>query len=244
MVSRLSLALLLSAAALALKPAAALSADAEFEDFPDVPDIVRFDETFRDAGFYAGARGGVSWAQSTSFTLAGPQLVSTDYDAAGLTGSAFLGFEIPDLYWGLGARAEFELGALSFDVDTHTIAGTVTPAADSFGDTTAFTLMANLYADYSFGSFQTFVGAGLGTARFRLDGHGVTGALNVMSDAETAFAWQAMAGLAYHVTPSVTVEAMARYQAISDVTLTSSTGPSSDVGLESVGVLAGIRLGF
>ncbi|CAN0602616.1 unnamed protein product, partial [Ectocarpus sp. 12 AP-2014] len=97
--------------------------------------------------FYAGARAGAVFADDTRFTIAGPSTVENTYET-GLTGSLFLGFEVPDLYWGIGARAEAEVGYSRLDVDTHIVAGTPVVAANSFGSTDAFTAMANLYLDY------------------------------------------------------------------------------------------------
>lgn len=221
---------------------AAISAD-DFSDFPDTPVIERFDDAFREAGFYAGARGGAVFADDTRFTITGPSTVENAYET-GLTGSLFFGFEVPDLYFGAGARLEAEVGYSQLDVDTHTVAGTPVVAANSFGSTDAFTAMANLYVDYNLGAFRPFVGGGIGVARAGFDNHGVTGNLGVMDDTENGFAWQVMAGVGFDVTSDLTIEAMVRYQEILDVELMSSTGPTSTLDLASTHVLLGARYSF
>lgn len=221
----------------------AMSADAEFTDFPEVPDVVRFEDTFRDAGFYVGARGGAVWADDTQFTITGPALIENSYDI-GLAGSLFVGFEVPDLYLGIGLRLEGELGYAQADVDIHTVAGTPATAGNSFGSTDAFTAMANVYADYSLGVLRPFVGGGIGVARVDFEGHGVTGNLGVMDDTENGYAWQVMGGIGYDVTAAITVEAMVRYQEIQGVELVSSTGPASTLDLSSTQILLGARFSF
>lgn len=221
---------------------AAISAD-DFSDFPDAPVIERFDDAFREAGFYAGGRAGAVLADDTQFTITGPSTVANEYET-GLTGSLLLGFELPDLYFGAGARVEAEVGYSQLDVDTHTVAGTHITAANSFGSTDAFTAMANLYIDYNLGAFRPFVGGGIGVARVGFDNHGVTGSLGVMDDTENGLAWQVMAGVGFDVTNELTLEAMVRYQEVTDLELVSSTGPVSTLDLASTQILLGARYSF
>jgi OmpA-OmpF porin, OOP family len=221
----------------------AQAADTGFEDFPAVPEVVRFEESFRDAGFYAGARGGVGFAQDTQFTIAGPTLVENEY-LEGFTGGAFFGFEVRDMYHGAGLRVEGELGYSFFDIDTHTVGGAAATAANSFGSTRAFTGMLNAYVDYGLGAFRPFIGGGVGVARLELENHGIAAAPGVMNDTQNGFAWQAMGGVAYDVTQAISLEAMVRYQSIMDVELASSTGIRSSVDLASTQVLLGVRFNF
>lgn len=221
----------------------AMSADAEFSDFPDVPSSDRIEDSFRDAGFYVGARGGAVWANDTQFTITGPALVANSYDL-GFVGSLFVGFEVPDLYHGIGMRLEGELGYRQAEVDFHTVAGTPATSANSFGSTDAFTAMANLYADYTLGALRPFIGGGIGVGRVDFEGHGVTGNLGVMDNTENGFAWQVSGGVGYDVTADITVEAMVRYQEILGVELVSATGPVSHVDLASTQVLLGARFSF
>lgn len=221
----------------------AMSADTEFSDFPDVPNAVRFEHAFRDAGFYVGARGGAVWTNDTQFTITGPSLVENDYDL-GFAGTLFVGFEVPDLYHGIGMRLEGELGYAQASVDIHTVAGTPIASANSFGSTDAFTAMANVYADYALGALRPFIGGGIGVARVDFEGHGVTGNLGVMDNTENGFAWQVSGGIGYDVTAAITVEAMVRYQEIQGVELVSATGPVSTIDLSSTQVLLGARFSY
>lgn len=226
---------------LAFMHGAAIAAD--FEDFPDVPEVVSFDETFRQAGFYAGVRGSISSASDTDFSIAGPVLIENDYDL-GYGASGFLGFEFTDLYFGIGGRVEVEVGYDTVEIDTHTVGGTRVASADSFGDTNALTGAANIYADYSIGAFRPFIGAGLGYARVRFEDHGVTGALSVMDDADNGFLWQAAAGAAYDFGSGFTLEGMVRYRSIMDIELTATSGVESSTDIDVLQFLAGVRIAF
>lgn len=222
---------------------AVMAAEIEFSDFPAVPDVVRFEESFRDAGFYAGTRGGIAFAQDTDFAIIAATRVDNTYEL-GIAGSAFFGFEVPDLYLGVGVRLEGELSYSQFDVDTHTVGGALISADNSLGSTDAFMGMANLYVDYGLGAFRPFIGGGIGVARLDFDAHGLSTATGVMDDTDNGFAWQAMGGLAYDVNSALTVEAMVRYQNVMDVGLVSATGPASSVDLSNTQVLLGARFSF
>lgn len=222
---------------------AALSADAEFADFPDVPQIERLDSAFREAGFYLGARGGVVLANDSEFTITGSVLVENAYEM-GFAGSGFVGFELPDLYWGAGLRVEGEAGLIHLDVETHTVGGTEQADKDSFGSTKALAGFLNAYVDLGSGGLRPFVGGGVGVARLTFDDHGVTGNLGVMDDAGNAFAWQVMAGASVHLTKAISLEGMVRHQGVMDVELVSSTGPMSEVDLSSTQLLFGMRYHF
>ncbi|MEM6381235.1 MAG: outer membrane beta-barrel protein [Pseudomonadota bacterium] len=244
MVQRFTLTALSSATLLAVIPSTGFGADLGAGGFPAVPEIVAFDHSFRDASFYAGLRGGFGMAEDTDFDIAGPINVVNAYDDFGLVGSAFFGYEVPDLFHSLGLRLEAELGLTTYEVDTHTVGGVATPTADSFGDTFAVTAMANGYVDVDLGFVRPFVGAGVGFARVNFEEHGVTGSLNVMDDSNGAFAWQVMGGLAYDVTHSISVEGMVRYQSIMGVDLSSSTGPESEIDLDTTTLQLGARVAF
>lgn len=244
MLRRLAWTLLASTLFSGFSATAAISADAEdFADFPDVPEVQRFDDAFRDAGFYAGLRGGTVWANDTRFAINAGTPVENTYQL-GFSGSGFIGVDLPDIYYGLGVRLEGELGLSQFAVDTHTVGGAAVAATGSFGKTDAFTGTVNLYLDYGFGVVRPFVGGGVGVARVGFDDHGVTGSPGVMDDTENGLTWQVMAGLGVDVTSTITVEAMVRYQGIEDVGLVSATGPKTQVDLGTSQVMLGARFNF
>ncbi len=242
MVSRVSLGYLACLVGFGFGATPALAAD-DFSDFPDMPAMERFDTTFQDAGFYAGLRGGAVWPGETDFTIVGAVRVDNDYNT-GFSGSVFAGYDIPDLYWGFGLRPELEIGYWRSTVDTHTVGGTPTSAANSFGATSAWTAMANLYAAYDLGAFGAFGGGGIGVARVTFDNHGVTAAPGVMDDESDGFAWQVSGGIDFDLTSNLTLEAMVRYQEILDVELVSATGPTSSVGVSSTHLMLGARVRF
>lgn len=82
--------------------------------------------------------------------------------------------------------------------------------------------MANLYADWSLGpSFTPFLGAGVGVQEARLNRAVRIEGLNLdlLKGGETKFAWQAVAGIAWHPAPAWSVSLDYRYVGTSDVQL-------------------------
>ncbi|MEM6710778.1 MAG: outer membrane beta-barrel protein [Pseudomonadota bacterium] len=228
--------------------AIALAADADdFSDFPEVPEVERFDAAFRAAGGYIGVRGGAVFAEETDVLLNTTTRIDNAYERA-LSGAAFIGFEIPDLYHGIGFRLELEFGQSRLDVETHTVGGTLIAEADSFGETISTFGFANAYVDLAIpgtsGALRPFVGGGIGLARTVFDNHGVTGSLGVLHDANTSWAWQVMGGAGLDVTSQITLEAMVRHQAMMDIDLVSTTGQVSTTDLTATQVLLGARLRF
>ena len=248
MARRLCWALLGATALTAVTVTGGVAADTEeFADFPDVPEHSRIDTAFREVGGYIGVRGGAARADDSDFLLTPATRVETAYDDA-LTGSAFVGVDVPDLYYGAGVRLEAELSHTVFDVDSHAPTGTLFDGDAAFGETRVTAGFLNAYIDVGFsgglGTIRPFIGGGVGLARAIFHDHGTAVAMRMLDDAHTGFAWQVMGGVGVNVTSQITLEAMVRHQAVPGIDLTATTGTVSETDLSSTQVLVGARLSF
>jgi opacity protein-like surface antigen len=192
--------------------------------------------------FYLAARLGANWNEETEFGI--PGLVTNEYDT-GINFSGAIGREFD--YGGYGMRAELELGYLTNDIDSHTVAGLGNfGGGAAFGETNSLYGLANGYIDLGDwgGAFTPYVSAGLGLASVELEGHGVAPAGVVMNDDAVGFAWQIGTGISYDVSDRMALEVGYRFFNVENVDLTSVGGVSSDVDLRSHQVNAGLRYRF
>jgi OOP family OmpA-OmpF porin len=198
-------------------------------------------------GWYFSAFGGANWLDDTSFDvdLGGPGTVVNSYDVGYVVGGA-VGYDFGQAMGPLGLRLEAELSYRSNDVDTHTIVG-VGQTDGAIGSTSALAGMGNILFDLNTGSpFSIYGGGGVGVANVEFDGHG-PGAGAIMNDDDTVFAWQAIAGIGYEISPGWVFDVQYRYFNAGDVSLTSlanSGAVSSSTDYESHAVLAGFRIKF
>ena len=165
-------------------------------------------------------------------------------------------------------RAELELAYQSNGVDTHTgvaaggidltgeDAGVLITGSDNLGvtvgdlvadgqgDVDTLFVLANLYYDFDLGGrFKPYIGAGAGVGFVDVDYS--PSATPIIQDDTTAFAYQAMAGVAYQVTPATALFAGYRYRATTDVEVEASLFPAEfDVENSASIVEAGIRFAF
>jgi len=104
--------------------------------------------------------------------------------------------------------------------------------------------MGNALYDFNLkGPLQPYVGGGLGVAR--LDASGATQATGAtINDTDTAFAWQAMVGVAYALNENMKLTLGYRYFAVPDASFSSSAGTSFDPDYASHDVLFGFRYSF
>ena len=141
------------------------------------------------------------------------QTVDTDYDSGFQVGLG-VGRSLPRLSTDrVGVRGEIELSYGEADADRIRFSGN--GPADEVnvgGGLRSTTVFANIYADFATQSAVTpFVGAGLGIGDFRQDlvyGPGVR-----VSESDTAFGAQLIAGVSYAASDSLTLTADARYRA-------------------------------
>jgi opacity protein-like surface antigen len=132
---------------------------------------------------------------------------SIEYDTD-LNASLSLGYELED--WPV--RPAIELGYISSDVDRISANGA--PLGPQFlrGDLEAFNLMANLFYDQELtDDIDGYLGVGLGGSYQEANFAGQTGTVNFSEDDDTVFAYQFMAGLAWHYTDRTIFDLGYRY---------------------------------
>ena len=207
-------------------------------------------------GAYVALRGGVSFADETSFeigtdagtgTVAGPIGVETRYDEG-----AFVAFAGGIRRGAL--RGELELSHVNYDVETHgmfvsNLGNAVVGQGAAQGEASALSLMASAYVDLPVGRFTPFAGVGVGVGHVRIEGFGVANAeaggeaTILLDDEGYGLAYHATLGAAYAVTDAIDLELAYRYQGI-EAQVDSAFGQEIDVELNSHNVLAGVRIGF
>lgn len=185
---------------------------------------------------------------------------STEFDSGTSFGAAF-GRDYGS--W----RGEVEVAFQSNDVDTHTnvAAGgialgaedagvliTGSPnlgvnvadlVADGRGSVEATYLMANVYYDFAMGGFTPYVGAGIGAAFVDVD-YSPSG-VGIVSDDDTAFAYQVMAGAAFDLNETWSLFGQYRYRASEDISTDVSLFDATlDVENRSSLIEAGVRMRF
>lgn len=186
----------------------------------------------------------------TDFTLREqgqpPIRIKNGYDNLGYGGSIAVGYQGAPMGWGVNVRTEIEGGYQTQSVDQHELEGIGTFEGDyAFGDTKVLYGFVNVYGDIPVASrLGVTVGGGVGLGQVKFDGHGVEAAGIALDDSATAFGYHLDAGVSYDVTDSVTLEAMYRYQSFVGAELTTTSGNTEEVDLDSHNVLVGARIGF
>lgn len=163
-------------------------------------------------GFYVGLQGGASFLSDNevdasldgdSETTPVEVEFNTGFGVGGVAGYAFP--------MGLRVESEFTYRRNGLDAVTFTdpAAGIPDPVGAD-GHFRSFALMANGYYELDLGwPVMPYVGAGIGVARTKIeiDEFSAFGTAlpAVFDDSDTVFAYQAMAGLAYQLMPSMAV---------------------------------------
>ena len=192
-------------------------------------------------GWYFSAFGGANWLNDTSFNVGIP--VVNAYDTGYLVGGA-IGYDMGPAMGPLGVRVEAELSYRDNDVKSHTNPDTGASLANPVGSTSALAGMGNVLFDLNTGSaFTIYGGGGLGVANVEFDAHGTAGNPPVMDDGDTVFAWQAIAGIGYEISPGWMLDVQYRYFNASDVSLSNGV-TSSTTDYESHAAMGGIRIKF
>jgi OOP family OmpA-OmpF porin len=180
-------------------------------------------------GFYVGARGGANWLSNTGVNMGGTvsvvgfgtgQLSGTDNASfnTGWVAGGFAGYDF------VGPRVELE--ALYRDNTGHAsgtlpIAGIGKLGVNGVAEVQQTSVMANVYYDFlAHQAFTPYVGAGAGIAF--INSH--FGALTNSSDTE--FAYQAIVGVGYKITPNVRLNLDGRYYGTLNPTFSNSYNPS------------------
>lgn len=148
---------------------------------------------------------------------------------------------------GNGFRAEGELGYRQIGLDhgiVYSSGGTGASSGAASGNANAFSVMGNGYYDFQTGSpLRPYVGAGIGFARVEMSSVGI-GAGSAVNDSDVDFAYQAMAGLEYQLTPRGTLYTGYRYFAVTDPRFNDAAGQRIRSEFATNNVEAGYRLDF
>lgn len=186
-------------------------------------------------GFYVGAQTGVSWLNS--FSLAGPveNNVGFDEDWTGLVEAGYR----------MGNGLRF---GLEFSYSDHTV-GDITGGVNRVGgdgDLNAYTYMATATYEFDTGSpIRPYLGIGAGVVTLEYDNVGpVFSAGQFVDDKDSAFAYQAHAGLIYSVTPNLDLTLGYRFIDSNGLSYTTTAGTGFEEDYQNHSVLAGVRWVF
>ncbi len=193
----------------------------------------------QDYSWYLGAELGVNLLNDTTVTGDG-RLGTTNYNGAGL------GKSEGGIGWGIvgqvGApitpwlRIEGELGYRGNDLDRNN-------GSRLDGDVGIFSFMANGYLDIPTGTALTpYVGVGAGGAAVWMDGG--AGIFGNVDDQDLVFAYQAIAGLSYRLSPEISIKADYRYFATTEATFASASGVDLSTDLDSHNFMVGFTYHF
>lgn len=184
-----------------------------------------------DEGLYIEGRAGISLPTDSDLdTATTSQEVDLDN---GYVGNIAVGHGYKN-----GIRTELELGLRKNDVES------ISGGGGANGDVQSWSLMGNVLYDFNVsGSFTPYIGAGLGIAKLDVDGASPSTGVTINDD-DTAFAWQGMAGVAYHVNDRIRLTLGYRYFSVPDADFNSSAGTRFESDYSSHDVLFGFRYKF
>ncbi len=194
-------------------------------------------------GWYVSGSAGMSFLEEqTNRNHSG----STNFDTSG----ANPGFDVTAALGknlGNGFRAEGELGYRQIEIGHATVyapGGTGISSGNGNGNANAVSFMGNGFYDVQTGTrFVPYVGLGIGLAAVTMDGVSVNHTPAV-DDSDLVFAYQAMAGVGYQLSPSATIFTGYRYFATAEPTFTNAGGDRFQSEFESHNIELGYRLTF
>jgi OmpA-OmpF porin, OOP family len=157
-------------------------------------------------GWYVGAEGGWSHLMDPTGTRTTPRtsLSFTTHPKEGFAAGADAGYAFR---WGL--RIEGEFVYRRHDLQSFTSSGGSTPAQGRIDNVA---MMGNLLYDFSNRTRWTpYLGAGVGGARFHLEKFGAAAATSTLTAANIRLAYQGIAGVAFAITPALSLSLDYRY---------------------------------
>jgi opacity protein-like surface antigen len=196
-------------------------------------------------GLYIGAFGGVNFVDEATGSADVPggggvsYTVDVENDIGWAAGGAIgYGFDF-------GLRAEAEVAYRWNDLDRASL-GPV--AVDLEGDTTALSIMGNLWFDIPLtGRVRPFLGGGIGMAQVSLNDVEVAVApgTTFVDDSDWVFAYQLGGGVAFQVAPGVDLTAEYRYFGTDDPEYElEAVAADAEYEYSSHSVLFGLRYSF
>lgn len=191
--------------------------------------------------WYYGGQVGLAIADELSIDFTGAQVLDGELDS-GLVVGGVIGVSSGVNPGALtGWRLEGEITYRQGDLIELGGLG----ASNLDGDASSLVFTANVYTDFYVGNgFTPYLGAGLGVARVSANDIVVAG-IEALDDSAVGFAIQLGAGVAYELSPDLTLTADARY--FSAPLLEMSDVDGADVEITSYGdttFLVGVRLPF
>jgi OmpA-OmpF porin, OOP family len=195
-------------------------------------------------GLYIGAFGGVSFLDEATGSADGPApgvsyTVDVESDT-GWAGGLVVGYGFSE--W---LRAEGELSYRQNGLDQAKL-GPI--AVDLDGDTTALSVMGNVWFDLPLGGpVRPFLGGGLGMSQVSLNDVEVPalGGAQFVDDSDWVFAYQLGGGVAYRVAPGIDITAEYRYFGTENPEFNLDAIPTTgEFEYSSHSVLFGIRYSF
>ena len=205
----------------------------------------------RDDAFYIGVNGGAMIVEDVTFdigTLAAGSTVDHEYgfDVDGVVGYDFGAF-----------RLEAEVGYREAEIDSYRSNTTTFRGAsrlglapsgtfnEAIGTTSALSFMVNGLLDFGDDDgLQGFIGGGAGVARVKASNFAINPAGSFLSDSDTGFAYQGLAGVRAALTDNVDVSLKYRFFNVDDVNLVGATGSSFNTRFRSHSVLGGVTFNF
>jgi OOP family OmpA-OmpF porin len=221
-------------ALLVAAPAIAIASGAHAADAND-------SDLAQSNGWYMSASLGLAFMENSS-NRSGTANFDLSPSNPGFAVTGALGKEL-----GNGFRAEGELGYRQIGMDHGTVystGGTGISTGPASGNANAFSVMGNGYYDFATDTpIKPYVGAGVGFARVALSEVGV-GAGSAVNDSDVAFAYQAMGGVSYQLTPRGTLFTEYRYFAVDDPRFNDAAGQRVGSEFMTHNVEVGYRLAF
>ena len=209
----------------------------------------------RDNAWYVGVEGGAMIVEDIDFDVTGTTGVRTgnglsvDHDY-GYDADAVIGYDF-------GAfRLETEVGYRSASIDNITANGITIPVTGfgnapagrydyAGGRTSALSFMVNGLLDFGDDDgLQGFIGGGVGIARVKADDYSLRDGTQFLSDSDTVFAWQGLAGIRAPLTPNIDATLKYRFFNADDVEFVDIANRTHEGRFRSHSILGGVTFNF
>ncbi|MDB5689322.1 MAG: OmpA/MotB protein, partial [Sphingomonas bacterium] len=204
----------------------------------------------RDGAWYVGVEGGAMIVEDMDFDIgATNNAVSLD-SKYGFDVDGIIGYDFGAL------RVEGEVGYKQADTDEFQTAVALPGGASvaspaglyriTGGKTTALSFMLNGLLDFGDDAgINGFVGGGAGIARVKADDYRlINSGRAFLSDSDTRFAWQVLAGVRAPLSANVDVGLKYRFFNVNDIRMTTVTGQTAESRFRSHAVLASLIFNF
>jgi outer membrane protein OmpA-like peptidoglycan-associated protein len=175
-----------------------------------------------DAGWYVGAGGGVNWREDSDVAS---DSVESDLGWLGLIRGGY--------DYGNGWRTELELGYRDNEVDSVN-------GGSGSGDIQTIDAMINVLYEFETGTmFRPYLGVGLGGADVNFDSVSPIQGSRV-DEGDIVFAYQAIGGLGYNITPEIQIFGEARFLGTDEPDYVTDSGVSVEADNWNYSALVGL----